>query len=79
MRLFSQSFMYWSYEIGPKGVGIKYVLKSFRMTTKINGLVMVEDATNGVFTQQMRSMIKKVKSGGTIVFKEIQAQLFDDT
>ena len=57
----------------------KYVLKSFRMTTKINGLVMVEDATNGVFTQQMRSMIKKVKSGGTIVFKEIQAQLFDDT
>ncbi|MDO9185390.1 MAG: M56 family metallopeptidase [Bacteroidia bacterium] len=56
----------------------KYVLKSFRMTTKLNGLVMVEDATSGVFTQQMRSMIKKVKSGGTIVFKEIQAQVFDD-
>lgn len=57
----------------------KYVLKSFRMTTKINGLIMVEDATNGVFTEQMRAMIKRAKSGGTIVFKEIQAQVFDGT
>jgi beta-lactamase regulating signal transducer with metallopeptidase domain len=55
----------------------KYILKSYTVRAKVNGLYFVENSTNSVFPHNLRGLLKRVKSGDTIMFKEVHAQVFD--